>query len=62
MSFKKAVYITGFIVTTDYFYNLYIQTSGFELEALFHGIFMIIWGTVLGYLTAKYIKEQLMRN
>jgi len=62
MSFKKTVYITGFIVATDYLYDLYMQTSGFELETLFHGIFMIIWGTILGYLTAKYIKEKLMRN
>jgi len=62
MSFKKTVYITGFIVTTDYLYDLYTQTSGFELETLFHGIFMIIWGAILGYLTAKYIKERLMRS
>ncbi|WP_031436717.1 hypothetical protein [Methylobacter tundripaludum] len=60
MSFKKTAYITGFIVTTDYLYDLYTQTSGFELETLLHGIFMIIWGAILGYLTAKYIKEQLI--
>jgi len=60
LKLKTAVYITGFIVVIDYIYDLYTQTSGFELETLFHGIFMIIWGTILGYLTAKYIKEQLI--
>lgn len=62
LKFKIAVYISVFIVVTDYIYDIYTQAYRFELEIIFHGMFMIIWGAILGYLTAKYIKERLMRS
>ncbi len=58
VNFKKAMYITVCIVTTDYIYDYYIQAYRLQFEIIFHGIFMIIWGAILGYLTAKYIKEK----
>ncbi|MDP1665160.1 MAG: hypothetical protein Q8L79_08525 [Methylobacter sp.] len=62
VEFKKAVYITACIVTVDYLYDYYAQAYRFNFEIILHGIFMMIWGAILGYLTAKYIKERLMRN
>jgi hypothetical protein len=56
------VYITACIVTIDYIYDYYAQAYRFNLEIILHGIFMMIWGAILGYLTAKYIKEKLMRS
>jgi len=58
IKFKTAVYITAFIVAMDYIYDYYAQAHRFNLEIIFHGIFMMLWGAVLGYLTAKYIKEK----
>ena len=55
---KNALYIIAGIVTIDYIYDYYTQAYRFKFEIIFHGIFMIIWGAILGYLTAKYIKER----
>jgi len=62
VKFRSAVYITAGIVAMDYLYDYYAQAYRFNLEIIFHGIFMMTWGAILGYLTAKYIKERLMRN
>lgn len=62
VKFKSAVCITACIVTIDYLYDYYVQGHRFNFEIILHGIFMMIWGAILGYLAAKYIKERLMRN
>jgi len=62
LRFKTAVYITACIVATDYIYDYYAHPYRFNLEIILHGIFMMTWGAILGYLTAKYLKEKLMRN
>ena len=56
VNFKKAIYITAGIVIADYIYDYYVQAYRLKLEIILHGIFMIVWGAVLGYLTARYIK------
>jgi|APLak6261659701_1056019.scaffolds.fasta_scaffold04947_2 hypothetical protein len=58
IKFKRAVYITACIVTIDYLYDYYIQAYKLNFEIILHGIFIMIWGAILGYLTAKYIKER----
>ncbi|CAA9890565.1 conserved membrane hypothetical protein [Candidatus Methylobacter favarea] len=62
VTFRKALYITACIITIDYIYDYYTQEYRFKLEIILHGIFMIIWGAFLGYLTAKYIKAQSVRS
>ncbi|MGZ8184298.1 MAG: hypothetical protein ACXWT1_20330 [Methylobacter sp.] len=62
VKFKSAVYITACIVTIDYLYDYYAHPYRFNFEIILHGVFMMIWGAILGYLTAKYIKERLMRD
>ncbi len=62
ITFKKALYITACIITADYIYDYFSQTYKFQFEIILHGIFMMVWGAVLGYLTAKYIKGRPMRN
>jgi len=59
VKFKSAVYITACIVAIDYLYDYYAHPYRFNLEIILHGIFMMIWGAILGYLTAKYIKERM---
>lgn len=62
LKFKTAVYITACIVATDYIYDYYAHPYKFNLEIILHGIFMMIWGAILGYLTAKCIKKRLTRS
>jgi ABC-type multidrug transport system permease subunit len=50
------VFVTAFIVTADYIYDYFMQSYRFKFEIILHGIFMMIWGAILGYLTAKYKK------
>lgn len=54
LTFKTALYIMACIVAVDYLYDYYMQDFRFNFEIILHGIFMIIWGAILGYLTAKY--------
>lgn len=54
LTFKTALYITAFIIAADYIYDYYMQEYRFNFEIILHGIFMIVWGAILGYLTAKY--------
>jgi len=56
--FKIAAYITACIIAIDYIYDYYTQAHRLNFEIILHGIFMMTWGSVLGYLTAKYIKEK----
>lgn len=62
IKFKNAMYIIAFIVIADYIYDYYNLTYRLKFEIILHGIFMIIWGAFLGYLTAKYIKERSIRS
>ncbi len=58
ISFKKAIYITAVVVLADYIYDHYTQSYRLQLEIILHGIYMIVWGAIVGYLTAKYIKQR----
>lgn len=61
LKFKHALYIIAGIVAADYVYDYYTQTYRFKFEIMFHGVFMVAWGSILGYLTAKYMKDRSMR-
>ena len=54
LTFKTALYITVCMIAADYIYDFYMQDYRFKFEIMLHGIFMITWGAILGYLTAKY--------
>ncbi|PPD32225.1 MAG: hypothetical protein CTY19_11500 [Methylomonas sp.] len=54
-SFKSALILTSFIVILDYLYDYYVEAYRLNLEIILHGIYMLIWGALLGYLTAKRI-------
>lgn len=60
VKFKSALYLTAGIVAADYLYDYYVEAYRLNFEIILHGIFMIIWGAILGYLTAKYLKESSM--
>lgn len=59
LTFKKALYITVCILIVDYIYDYNIAAYRLNFEIILHGIYMLIWGAILGYLTARHIKEKL---
>jgi hypothetical protein len=58
LTFKNALYITVCILIADYIYDYNIAVYRLNFEIILHGIYMLIWGALLGYLTARYIKEK----
>ena len=58
IKFQNALYIVACIVIADYIYDYYNLDYNLKFEIILHGIFMILWGAVSGYLTAKYLKEK----
>jgi len=54
LTFKTALVITACIIAADYLYDYNMQEYNVNFEIILHGIFMIIWGAILGYLTVKY--------
>ena len=59
LTFKNALYITVCILIVDYIYDYNIAAYRLNFEIILHGIYMLIWGAILGYLTARQIKEKL---
>jgi hypothetical protein len=57
LTFKTALVITACIIAADYLYDYNMQEYNINFEIILHGIFMIIWGAILGYLTVKYINR-----
>ena len=62
LTFKKALYLTISLVAADYLYDYYTEAYRFKLEIILHGVYMVIWGAILGYLTAKYIKDSITHD
>jgi hypothetical protein len=54
---KSALYMIIFIVIIDYIYDYNIKAYRLNFEIILHGIYMLIWGALLGYLAARYIKK-----
>lgn len=54
LSFKRAVKLTLVIVILDYFFDYYVEAYRLNFEIILHGIYMLVWGALMGYLTAKY--------
>lgn len=57
LSFKNALKLTLFIIILDYLYDYFIEAYRLNFEIIMHGIYMLIWGALLGYLTAKQAKK-----
>ena len=56
LNLKTAFYITTSIEVLDYLYDYFVEAYRFNFEIILHGMFMLSWGAVMGYLTARYIK------
>ncbi len=54
LSFKNAMKLILVIVILDYFYDYYIEAYRLNFEIILHGIYMLVWGALMGYLTARH--------
>lgn len=54
LSFKNALKLILVIVILDYFYDYYIGAYRLNFEIILHGIYMLAWGALMGFLAAKY--------
>ncbi|AEG01453.1 hypothetical protein [Methylomonas methanica] len=57
LSFKNAIKLTFVIIILDYLYDYFIGTYRLNFEIIMHGIYMLVWGALLGYLTARRLKK-----
>ncbi|MDD2759351.1 MAG: hypothetical protein PHH11_03535 [Methylomonas sp.] len=53
LSFKNALKLILVIVILDYFYDYYIEAYHLNFQIILHGIYMLVWGALMGYLTAS---------
>lgn len=58
LSFKQALKLTLIIVILDYIYDYYIESYRLNFEIIMHGIYMLVWGSLMGYLTGKYMRDK----
>ncbi|MDX8127328.1 hypothetical protein QLH52_08555 [Methylomonas sp. OY6] len=54
LSFKTTLKLILIIVTLDYLYDYYIEAYRLNFEIILHGIYMLVWGALMGYLAARY--------
>lgn len=58
LSFKQALKLTLIIVILDYLVDYYIESYRLNFEIILHGIYMLVWGALMGYLTGRYMKNK----
>lgn len=58
ITFKNAIYITLALVIADYIYDYLIAAYKFQVEIILHGIYMLIWGSVMGYCVARFMNSK----
>lgn len=57
LSLKQALKITLVIVVLDYLYDYFIESYRLNFEIILHGIYMLLWGALMGYLTGRHMKN-----
>ncbi|ANE57067.1 hypothetical protein [Methylomonas sp. DH-1] len=54
LTFKHAVQLTLAAVVLDYLYDYYVEAYRLNFEIILHGVYMLVWGALMGYLTWRY--------
>jgi hypothetical protein len=53
---KLAIYLVLGLVLADDILDYYRGVTKFSPELMLHGIYMLFWGGLVGYLTIRYLK------
>ena len=56
IGFKIAIYLVLALVLADDILDYYRGVTEFSAELMLHGIFMLVWGSLVGYSVIRYIK------
>lgn len=59
ITFKSAILIIMVLDATDYLYSTSIGSYRLQLEIILHGVYMMTWGSLMGYLTAKWLTNRI---
>jgi hypothetical protein len=56
---KVSLYLVLAIVLADDVLDYYRDVTQFSDKLMLHNIYMLLWGSLVGYLTMKYIKDKI---
>ncbi len=55
---KNAVYLVLALILADDILDYYRNVDSFSFEVLLHSIYMLLWGSLMGYVVMKYSKDK----
>jgi hypothetical protein len=55
---KSAVYLALALVLADEIMDYYRKVDSFSFEYTLHGVYMLLWGSLMGYAYMKYSKDK----
>lgn len=58
LSLKIAIYLVTVLVLTDDMLDYFRNVDSFSAEFMLHNIYMLTWGSLLGYLTMRHLKRR----
>jgi len=58
IGFKIAVYLVLALVLADDVVDYFRGVTRLSAELMLHGIFMLVWGSLVGYFTIRYFKQK----
>jgi hypothetical protein len=55
---KSAVYLILALVLADDIMDYFRKVNSFNFEVMLHGIYMLLWGSLMGYTFMKQLKDK----
>jgi len=55
---KSAVYLVLALVLADDIMDYYRKINSFSAEVTLHGVYMLLWGSLMGYVVMKQSKDK----
>lgn len=55
---KSAVYLILVLVLTDDLWDYYRNVNSFSFEDTLYGVYMLLWGSLMGYACMKYLRDK----
>ncbi len=53
---KISIYLVLGLILADDIMDYFRNVNNFSVELMLHGIYMLLWGSLVGYLTIRYVK------
>ncbi|WAR44520.1 hypothetical protein [Methylomonas rapida] len=58
LKFTSALKVILVIALLDYLYDYYIEAYRLNLEIILHGLYMVTWGSIMGYLACRNLNNK----